>query len=98
LGFRKVINIKGGFDAWKNTNLPVENDENPPWELERQVRLITGLLVLIGVLLSIFVHPYFVGLAGFVGAGLTLAGVTNSCGMAMLLSKMPWNLQKSINN
>jgi hypothetical protein len=59
--------------------------------LERQVRIAAGSLVLLGVGLSLFVHPYLIGLSAFVGAGLVFAGVTDTCGMGMLLSKMPWN-------
>lgn len=95
LGFTNVVNVKGGFEEWKKENLPFEKDENAPWSLERQVRFVAGLLVLTGVLLSIFVHPYFVGLAGFVGAGLTFAGATDWCGMGLLLAKMPWNQRQS---
>lgn len=95
LGFQNVVNVRGGFEAWKAENLPFEKDENAPWALERQVRFVAGILVLSGVLLSVFVHPYFVGLAGFVGAGLTFAGATDWCGMGMLLAKMPWNQKRS---
>jgi rhodanese-related sulfurtransferase len=98
LGFTNVINVAGGFEAWKKENLPFERDENASWSLERQVRFVAGLLVLTGVLLSIFVHPYFIGLSGFVGAGLTFAGATDWCGMGLLLAKMPWNKQRAINN
>ncbi len=91
LGFQNVVNVKGGLEAWKAEDLPIERDEKAPWALERQVRFTAGLLVLSGVLLSIFVHPYFIGLSGFVGAGLTFAGATDWCGMGMLLTKMPWN-------
>lgn len=91
LGFTNVVNVAGGFEAWKKADLPFERDEKAPWALERQVRFTAGLLVLIGVLLSIFVHPYFIGLAGFVGAGLVFAAVTDSCAMGMMLLKMPWN-------
>lgn len=94
LGFENVINVVGGFEEWKKMNLPVERDEKAPWSLERQVRFVAGLLVLTGVLLSVFVHPYFVWLAGFVGAGLTFAGATDWCGMALLLAKMPWNQKR----
>jgi len=59
--------------------------------LERQVRIAAGSLVLTGVLLSRFVHPYWIGLSGFVGAGLIFAGITDSCAMGMLIAKMPWN-------
>lgn len=95
LGFTNVINVVGGFEAWKKESLPFERDEKAPWALERQVRFVAGLLVLTGVVLSIFVHPYFVGLAGFVGAGLTFAGATDWCGMGLLLAKMPWNQRQS---
>jgi rhodanese-related sulfurtransferase len=59
--------------------------------LERQVRIAAGSLVLIGVLLAYFVHPGFIALSAFVGAGLVFAGVTDWCGMGLLLAKLPWN-------
>jgi predicted branched-subunit amino acid permease len=59
--------------------------------LERQVRIAAGLLVLTGVLLGYFVNPWFIGLSAFVGAGLVFAGVTDFCGMGLLLAKLPWN-------
>jgi hypothetical protein len=59
--------------------------------LERQVRLAAGLIVLVATLLSVLVNLKWVYLAMFVGAGLTFAGATNICGMAIVLAKMPWN-------
>ena len=53
--------------------------------LERQVRIAAGSLVLTGVLLGWLVHPAFFGLSAFVGA-VFFAGVTDTCGMGMLLS------------
>ena len=55
-----------------------------------------GLLVLTGTALGTWVHPAFHGLAAFVGAGLTFAGLTDRCGMAMLLAKMPWNQRTGV--
>ena len=91
LGFTNVVNVAGGFEAWKKADLPFERDEKAPWALERQVRFVAGLLVLIGVLLSIFVYPYFIALSGFIGAGLVFAALTDTCTMGMILLKMPWN-------
>ena len=91
LGFTNVINVAGGFEAWMKEDLPFERDEKAPWALERQVRFVAGMLVLTGILLSVLVHPYFVWLAGFVGAGLVFAAVTDTCMMGMMLLKMPWN-------
>jgi hypothetical protein len=59
--------------------------------LERQVRIAAGSLVVLGTVLGAFVHPAFLGLPAFVGAGLIFAGVTDTCGMGMLLARMPWN-------
>jgi hypothetical protein len=76
--------------AWEAAGLPVTRGKKV-LSLERQVRVAAGLLVLTGVILGTWVHPGFHGLAGFVGAGLVFAGLTDWCGMAMLLAKMPWN-------
>ena len=58
------------------------------------MRIAAGLLVLLGALLGWLVHPVFVGLAAFVGAGLVFAGITDTCGMGLLLARMPWNQVK----
>ena len=83
--------IEGGLDAWRQVGLPVEINEKAPLEMMRQVQIVAGSLVLIGVLLGWFVAPGFFLLAAFVGAGLTFAGTTGFCGMAKLLAVMPWN-------
>jgi hypothetical protein len=59
--------------------------------IERQVRIGAGTLVLTGVLLGAYVDPAFYGLSGFIGAGLIFAGVTDWCGMGLLIAKAPWN-------
>lgn len=82
--------LDGGVTAWENAGLPV-NRGRKAVSLERQVRITAGLLVLTGVILGTSVHPGFYGLCAFVGAGLMFAGVTDWCGMAMILAKMPWN-------
>lgn len=85
-----VVNVEGGTNACVAAGLPLVRGKKA-MSLERQVRIAAGSLVLTGVLLSIFVHPYWIGLSGFVGAGLIFAGVTDSCAMGMLIAKMPWN-------
>lgn len=83
--------LEGGIEAWKKAGLPVVLDRKQPIEIQRQVQMTAGGLVLLGVLLGAFVSPAFYILAGLVGAGLTLAGVTGFCGMARLFALMPWN-------
>jgi rhodanese-related sulfurtransferase len=91
LGFDNTACLTGGLTAWEADGLPIEKDEHAPWSLERQVRVAAGLLALLGVILGYALHPGFFGLSAFVGAGLVFAGVTDWCGMGLLLSKAPWN-------
>ncbi len=81
--------LDGGMDAWESTGAPV-NRGRQTWELERQVRLVAGGMVALGVLGSVKV-PSLKWVAGAVGAGLSGAALTNTCAMGMVLSKMPWN-------
>ena len=83
--------VEGGTLAWIDAGLPVNRGTTKVISLEHQVRIVAGSLVLTGVLLAIFVHPYFIGLSAFVGAGLVFAGITDWCGMGLLLAKFPWN-------
>jgi rhodanese-related sulfurtransferase len=83
--------LEGGLDAWKKAGLPVALDRRQPIELMRQVQIVAGVLILIGVLLGTLVAPGFYALSAFVGAGLLFAGATGFCGMARLLAVMPWN-------
>jgi rhodanese-related sulfurtransferase len=92
-GFTNVVNVEGGTLAWVEGGLPVVRGKKAI-SLERQVRIAAGLLVLLGALLGWLVHPAFVGLSAFVGAGLVFAGITDTCGMGMLLARMPWNQVK----
>jgi rhodanese-related sulfurtransferase len=85
-----VMNVEGGTLACVEVGLPIIRGKRAV-SLERQVRIAAGLLVLTGVVLGWLVDPLFVGLAAFVGAGLVFAGVTDTCGMGMLLARMPWN-------
>lgn len=86
-----VYNIEGGIDEWKRCGLPVEINKNAPMDIMRQVQITAGILVLLGVILSLAASFYFIFLSGFVGLGLLFSGITGYCGMAKLLMRMPWN-------
>jgi rhodanese-related sulfurtransferase len=90
-GFTDIHVIEGGMLEWSRANLPVVKGGSRVWAPERQVRIAAGMLVIAGVLLGGLVHTYFVWLSAFVGAGLVFAAVTDTCGMAMILARMPWN-------
>jgi len=81
--------LHGGITAWQATGAPIRTGR-PRWELERQVRLTAGSIVLAAVLASV-VFPPAKWAAAFIGAGLTYAAVSNTCAMGILLSKLPYN-------
>lgn len=89
-GFRDIVNVEGGTQACVDAGLPVIRGQKA-MSLERQVRIVAGLLILAGVVLGYLVHPWIFALSGAVGAGLIFAGVTDTCMMGNLLAKMPWN-------
>src|ERR1700690_2662121 len=93
-GFAQPVVVEGGTLAWIEANLPVTRGQTRVISLERQVRIVAGSLVLIGAVLGWFVHRGFFGLSAFVGAGLVFAGITDFCGMGLLLAKLPWNKRK----
>jgi len=89
-GIDRVVNVEGGTAAWEQASLPVIRGQKTI-SLERQVRIAAGALVLVGSVLGYFVSPYWIGLSALVGAGLMFAGITDTCGMGMMLARMPWN-------
>jgi len=93
-GFSNAINIEGGTVACDQVGLAMVRGKKTI-ALERQVRIAAGSLVLLGVVLAWFVHPAFTALSAFVGAGLIFSGVTDTCGMGLLLARMPWNRNAS---
>ena len=90
-GYGPVWHLQGGIDAWKAVGYETERSASAPISLQRQVQIAAGSLVLIGTILGAAVSPWFLLLSGFVGAGLAFAGLTDTCGMAMLLAKLPYN-------
>jgi len=94
-GYPNVVSVEGGTAACDAVGLPVVRGRRA-MSLERQVRIAAGGLVAMGAALAAFAPDTLwksvgAGLAGFVGCGLVFAGVTDTCGMAMLLARMPWN-------
>jgi 3-mercaptopyruvate sulfurtransferase SseA len=88
-GFANIAVIEGGINAWDKAKLPI-NKVVGPISLERQVRITAGCLIAVGSLLT-FVNTWFIIIPLWVGCGLVFAGVSNSCMMAILLMKLPYN-------
>lgn len=88
----EALHVAGGLRDWTDAGLPTESTTGKrTLPIMRQVQLIAGLLALVGTLLGVFVSPWLLVIPAFVGAGLSLAGATGFCGMAIVLGRMPWN-------
>jgi rhodanese-related sulfurtransferase len=91
IGYQNVISVDGGIIELKRLGMKVIEEEHHVISIERQVRIVAGSLVLTGVLVGYFISPSFLAISAFVGAGLIFAGITNTCGLGVLLARMPWN-------
>jgi rhodanese-related sulfurtransferase len=87
---RNVHVLDGGVNGWLALDLPVRRGAKR-LTLERQVRIAAGSMAAAGAVLALAVNPLFALVPAFVGSGLVFAGVTDTCGMAMVLSKLPYN-------
>lgn len=88
-GMGNLVLVDGGTDAAVEAGAPTEGSGG--LDLNRQVQLVAGSFTLVGTLLGAFTSMWFLVIPGFFGAGLTFAGMTGKCGMAMVLTRMPWN-------
>jgi rhodanese-related sulfurtransferase len=91
LGFASVRNLEGGLLAWKAAGLPVHRESTGVLPLMRQVQLVAGTATFAGAVLALTIHPLFALIPALSGAGLIINGASGWCGLAILLSRMPWN-------
>jgi len=85
--------LTGGTQAWTQHGHDVHRPEGAraTWGMERQVRLAAGSMVLLGLLLALVIHPAFALLSAGIAGGLVFSAVTDTCGMAAVLAKLPHN-------
>jgi rhodanese-related sulfurtransferase len=92
----ETYNLEGGIRAWEAAGLPVEPGWYPLDSLEKQLRIIAGFTVLVGMILGFWVAGIFHIFAIAAGAGLLYSGLAGECRLMTLLLKMPWNSGKSL--
>jgi rhodanese-related sulfurtransferase len=88
-GHERGAVLRDGQQDWEGQGFDVDRGAQR-WELERQVRLVAGSIVLSSVLGSVAV-PRLKWIAAAIGGGLTFAALSNTCAMATALSKLPYN-------
>lgn len=90
-GCDDCVLVEGGTQAWIDAGLPVHRGKSKVFPLMRQVQIVVGALSAAGAILALAVNPWFAVLPLVIGCGLLFAGITGTCGMALLLARMPWN-------
>ncbi|GHE03252.1 rhodanese-like domain-containing protein [Streptomyces alanosinicus] len=87
--------LVGGTTAWAveghDLHRPAACETRAGWAMERQVRFTAGTVVLLGLLLGFLVHPAFQLLSAGIAGGLVFSALTDTCGMAVVLGKLPYN-------
>jgi rhodanese-related sulfurtransferase len=94
LNAKKVYLLDGGISSWKQHKQPTIKNVKEPLPIMRQVQIVVGFMVLLGVVLSFAVSQYFAILSGFFGAGLLFAGASGTCALANVLELLPYNKNK----
>ena len=89
-GMANLHVLEGGVNGWIAGGQPVIRGAQR-LSLERQVRIVAGALAAVGGVLALLVSPWYALLPAVVGGGLVFAGMTNTCGMALLLARLPYN-------
>ena len=84
-------NLQDGIEGWQAAGLALTKGDRNGLALDRQVQLTIGSCVFAGSVLAATVSPQFLWLTGFFGAGLIFAGASGTCGLALVLARMPWN-------
>jgi rhodanese-related sulfurtransferase len=90
-GRTDVVNLSGGIQEWARQGLEIEGDLAASRPMVQQVHIAAGGAVLGFSILAATVDSWFLLGTGFIGAGLCFAGLTGTCGLAVILGKMPWN-------
>jgi len=94
-GCDDAVLVEGGTQAWIDAGLPVNRGTTNVLPIMRQVQIVVGALSVVSAVLALTVSVWFAVIPLLLGGGLLFAGITGTCGMALLLARMPWNRSAS---
>ena len=94
-GVRNCVLVEGGTQGWIDAGLRVNRGQSHVLPLMCQVQIIVGFISVSGAVLALAVNPLFAIVPLVTGCGLFFAGITGTCGLALLLARMPWNRAQS---
>lgn len=87
----ELYNLDGGIMAWEKHGHSTKCSGKKLLPLDRQVQLTIGIFLIISAILTYTVSSLFILVSAFMGCGLVFAALTGTCGLGMLIAKMPWN-------
>ena len=90
-GVGGCVVVEGGIDACRAAGLELQKGESSVLPLMRQVQIVIGAFCATGAALALWKDPMFGLIPLFMGLGLLFAGLTGTCGLALLIARMPWN-------
>ncbi len=94
LDVKEVYSLEGGITSWKQASQKTNINTKAPLPIMRQVQMIVGFMVILGVVLGYLFSPLFNIISAFFGAGLLFSGISGSCGLANILMLLPYNKPK----
>jgi len=90
-GYREVYYLDGGIQAWKAAGLETRLNKSAPISVMRQVQILVGSFVMLGILLGYLATLWLYLFAAAMGAGMVFAGIIGNCALANIISKLPFN-------
>jgi rhodanese-related sulfurtransferase len=90
-GFSEVYALNNGMDGWKAAGLSTCKNKKSPISIMRQVQIIVGASMLLGIVSGLLISPWFYCLSAIMSGGLLFAGISGTCAMASLLTYLPYN-------
>ena len=88
---KKLVHVQGHSKDWEKVGLPVVKGAKIPFSIQRQIYLMAGSFILIGLILAFSWNMWFLLLPIFVGAGMVFSAIRGVCYSELFLEKMPWN-------
>ena len=83
--------LDGGLTGWRKARLPLVYDDQKGLPLERQVQLLSGLIILVSLLFTLIFSGLWLVFPIALGAALIYAGATGWMGLQDLVLLLPWN-------
>ncbi len=94
-GYTNIYILRNGMVGLLNEGETVQSSIRG-WTIDRQFRMALGILLLVFLLGSYFISPYFIVIPVILCCGLIFTSVIDKCYMRMAIAQLPWNKGKKV--